>query len=215
MLTQSIELIAQGRSGNTRVWAGPLTRMFVPEVRESWCTVHIQKPSENNTTYLFLAALGEGAGRGGDREILICSWSQSATKHKSYTELHCLFGWGCSTCAHVDLPCMTGWAQTWGPSKLFYPHTCCSAVPGSQNNPPGGVMPSGKKTSQICFPTRDIEGVMLNRDWDTSKLSSDIRQPLSTGIAQRKAKVCRFPKRQHLLVLRVSLAFSAYRQGQH
>lgn len=76
-------------------------------------------------------------------------------------------------------------------------------------------MPSGKKTSQICFPTRDIEGVMLNRDWGTSKLSSDIRQPLSTGIAQRKAKVCRFPKRQHLLVLRVSLAFSAYRQGQH
>lgn len=155
-----------------RVWAGPLTRMFVPEIRQSWCTAHAQKTSELNPPYLFLAAPGEEGGRSRDTEILICSWNQSATKHKLYSELHCLSGWGCPACAHIDVPCMTGWAQTWGPSELFYHNTWCSALPGCQNNRPEGVLPSGKKTSQICFPSRDAE---CHAEWGLRHFQAKLR----------------------------------------
>lgn len=98
LLTLSSELIAWGRSRNTRVWAGPVTRMLVPEVRQSWCTAHTQQTSEHNPTCLFLAALQEGAGRGRDRKILVCSWRQSSPKHKPYTKLSGCSGWYCFTC---------------------------------------------------------------------------------------------------------------------
>lgn len=52
------------------VWDGPITRMFDPEVRQSWYTAHALKTSEHNPNYLFLTAFGEGLDRGKMRKIL-------------------------------------------------------------------------------------------------------------------------------------------------
>lgn len=62
------------------VWDGPITRMFVPEVRQSWYTAHALKTSEHNPNYLFLTAFGEGLDRGKMRKILNFGWNQPATK---------------------------------------------------------------------------------------------------------------------------------------
>lgn len=182
LLTQSIELIAQGWSRNTRVQAGSLTRILVPGVRQSCCTADAYRTSEHNPTYLFLVASWEGFGR--RNVISLCS---PVKQHRG------------RTCFPL---------QTRGPRKLSYLPTHCSAFPGSQNNPPGGVLPSGRtKTPRFAsLPGADLSS---NRPWGISMLSPDISQPFPTGIVQKAAKAL-IPKGA---MFACAQAFSAYRWG--
>lgn len=123
LLTQFSELIAWGRIRNTRVWAGPVTRVLVPEVRQSWSTAHIQEIRAQS--YLF--APGCTLGRGWQRQRQTNTGLQlkpSITKAQITPWAVLLLWLYCPTCAQGDLPWMMGWARIWGPwaALLFLPH---------------------------------------------------------------------------------------------